>query len=271
MRLLALTYRITLINWHIFRGVVTSAVVLPLVSPRFRDRLIQNWSIGLLRKLRLTVQVHGALPQPGQMPVVLTSNHISWVDIFAIHSVRPVRFVSKAEVRQWPVFGWLAAKTGTLFLVRASRKQTAAIGEEMERVLGMGDSLGLFPESTTSEGHSVLPFRSAMLQAAVSRQTPILPVALQYRLHDGRANTHLPFVGEMTFAHSLIKVLTAPPSQIHIRVGALVQPAQMHRRELAQRLEQITLDLLLSEHGPHDANAVHKAPGITPDLPAAPQ
>jgi 1-acyl-sn-glycerol-3-phosphate acyltransferase len=193
------------------------------------------------------------------------------VDIFAIHSVRPVRFVSKAEVRHWPVFGWLAAKTGTLFLVRTSRKQTAAIGGEMEKVLSLGDSLGLFPESTTSEGHSVLPFRSAMLQAAVSRQTPILPVALQYRLHDGTANPHLPFVGEMTFAHSLIKVLTAPPSQVQIRVGSLVHPTQMHRRELAQRLEQITLDLLLSGRGHHDASAFHKAPEIKPDLPVAPQ
>jgi 1-acyl-sn-glycerol-3-phosphate acyltransferase len=271
MKLLALTYRISLINWHIFRGVITSALVLPWVSPASRDRLIQNWSIGLLRKLRITVQVHGTLPSPGQMPVVLTSNHISWVDIFAIHSVRPVRFVSKAEVRHWPVFGWLAAKTGTLFLVRTSRKQTAAIGGEMEKVLSLGDSLGLFPESTTSEGHSVLPFRSAMLQAAVSRQTPILPVALQYRLHDGTANPHLPFVGEMTFAHSLIKVLTAPPSQVQIRVGSLVHPTQMHRRELAQRLEQITLDLLLSGRGHHDASAFHKAPEIKPDLPVAPQ
>lgn len=271
MRLLALTYRITLINWHIFRGVVTSVLVLPWVGPTSRDRLIQDWSIGLLRKLRITVQVHGTLPHPGQMPVVLTSNHISWVDIFAIHSVRPVRFVSKAEVRQWPVFGWLAAKTGTLFLVRTSRKQTAAIGGEMEKVLNLGDSLGLFPESTTSEGRTVLPFRSAMLQAAVSCKTPILPVALQYRLRDGTANPHLPFVGEMTFAHSLIKVLTAPPSQVQIRVGALVHPTHMHRRELAQRLEQITLDLLMSEHGHHDANAFRKAPGITPDHPVAPQ
>jgi len=271
MRLLALTYRITLINWHIFRGVVTSALVLPWVGPTSRNRLIQNWSIALLRKLRITVQVQGNLPNPGQMPVVLTSNHISWVDIFVIHSVRPVRFVSKAEVRQWPIFGWLAAKTGTLFLVRTSRKQTAAIGGEMEKILNLGDSLGLFPESTTSEGSAVLPFHSAMLQAAVSCQTPILPLALQYRLEDGTANPHLPFIGEMTFAHSLVKVLAAPPSQVHIRVGALVHPAQMHRRELAQQLEQITLELLTSAHGRHDANVFRKAPEITPDLPAAPQ
>ncbi|MHB8353981.1 MAG: hypothetical protein ACYDCF_06030, partial [Burkholderiales bacterium] len=128
-----------------------------------------------------------------------------------------------------------------------------------------------FPESTTSEGSSVLPFHSAMLQAAVSCQTPILPMAIQYRLHDGTANPHLPFIGEMTFVDSLIKVLTSPPSQVHIRVGALVHPAQMHRRELAQQLEQITLDLLTNAHGHRDANVFRKTPETKPDLPAAPQ
>ncbi len=271
MRLLALTYRITLIQLHVFRGVIASALVLPWVGPKFRDRMIRDWSLGLLHKLRITVQVQGSLPDPGQHPVVLTSNHISWVDIFVIHSVRPVRFVSKAEVRQWPVFGWLAAKTGTLFLARASRKQTAAIGEEMEKALNQGDSLGLFPESTTSEGSSVLPFRSSMLQAAVSCQTPILPLALQYRLSDGTANPHLPFIGEMTFAHSLIKVLKAPPSHVRIQVGPLVHPSQMHRRELAQQLEQITLGLLTDAGDRRDASAFRTAPGTAPDLRASPQ
>ncbi len=271
MRPLALAYRISLIQWLIFRGVITSALVLPWVSPKFRDRLIQSWSASLLHKLQITVQVQGHLPELSQLPVVLTSNHVSWVDIFVIHSVRPVRFVSKAEVRHWPIFGWLAAKTGTLFLVRTSRKHTAAIGGEMEKVLNQGDSLGLFPESTTSEGNSVLPFRSSMLQAAVNCQVPILPIALRYRLNDGTTNPHLPFVGEMTFMHSLIKVLTAPPSRVVLQVGSLVHPTQMHRRELAQQLECITTDLLKNEATRCDANVFHTEPEITPDLPVSPR
>ena len=82
---------------------------------------------------------------------------------------------------------------------------------------------------------------------------------------------HLTNKGEMTFAHSLVRVLTAPPSQVQVRVGALVHPAQMHRRELAQQLEQITLALLTNAHGRHDANVFRKTPEIAHGLPAAPQ
>ncbi len=270
MRLIAIAYRIFLILWLVFRGAVTCALVLPWVGPRYRDRLIQSWSASLLRKLQITVQVYGSLPEPGQVTFLLTSNHVSWVDIFVIHSVCPVRFVSKAEVRHWPLFGWLAAKTGTLFLVRGSHKQIAAIGGKMEVVLKQGDSLGLFPESTTSEGNLVLPFHSSMLQAAISCEVPILPVALRYRLIDGTINPHLPFVGEMTFAQSLINVLIAPPSRVALQAGSLVKTVQIHRRELAQQLERITTDLLKNEATCCVANAFRTEPEITPDLPVSP-
>jgi len=223
---------------------MTSALVLPGASAQRRDALILDWSQSLLKKLRITVHVHGALPARSEFPIMLTSNHISWVDIFVIHCVSPMRFVSKSEVRHWPIFGWLAFKTGTLFLERASRQQTAAIGGAMEEAFMNGDSLGLFPESTTSEGLTVLPFKSSMLQAAVSRQALILPVALRYRLHDGSANPHIPFIGDMTFAQSLIRVLQSQPSRVDVALGEALMPGAMNRRELARHLESITLSLL---------------------------
>lgn len=244
MKSLVLTFRLFVICTHILRGVITSALVLPGATAQKRDTLILEWSQSLLKKLRITVHIQGTLPARAQFPVMLTSNHISWVDIFVIHCVSPMRFVSKSEVRHWPVFGWLAAKTGTLFLERASRRQTAAIGSEMEAVFMNGDSLGLFPESTTSEGLAVLPFKSSMLQAAVSRQASVLPVALRYRLHDGSANPFIPFIGDMTFAQSLVRVLQSQPSRVDVTLGALVVPGAMNRRELARHLELITSSLL---------------------------
>jgi 1-acyl-sn-glycerol-3-phosphate acyltransferase len=247
MKWFTVALRVTLIQFHIVSGVLTSAIVLPWVSSRHRDRLVQRWSRRLLKHLRIRVLVDGNLPTPDQLPVVLTSNHVSWVDIFAIHAVHPVRFVSKSEVRQWPVFGWLAAKTGTLFLVRASSRQTVEVGRQMVLALSQGDCLGLFPESTTSDGTTILPFRSAMLQAAVACQSSVLPVALRYRLNDGSPNPHVPFVGDMTFIQSLAKVLTAPPSRVEIRIGEPVNPEGLHRRDLARELENITGRLLASE------------------------
>lgn len=269
---IVLTIRSVRLLLHVVRGVATTAVILPWSGRKLRDRLIQNWATDLMRLLRVTVRLQGELPEAERFPVVLTANHISWVDIFAIHSVYPVRFVSKAEVRRWPVFGWLAAKTGTLFLMRSSRKQTAAIGQEMEDVLTTGDSLGLFPESTTSDGTSILPFRTSLLQAAVNRETAFLPVALQYRLEGGEYNPHVPFIGDMSFAHSLARVLAAPPSFVEIRIGTLVIPAGRHRRDLALHLEQITASLLSAELSRlHDASAFRTEPETGHDLPAAPQ
>ncbi|MDE1941938.1 MAG: 1-acyl-sn-glycerol-3-phosphate acyltransferase [Betaproteobacteria bacterium] len=268
---IVLTIRSVRLLLHVVRGVTTTAVILPWSSRKLRDRLIQNWAADLMRLLRVTVRIRGTLPERHHFPVVLTANHISWVDIFAIHSVYPVRFVSKSEVRHWPVFGWLAAKTGTLFLVRSSRKQTAAIGQEMEDVLATGDSLGLFPESTTSEGMTVLPFRTSLLQAAINRETVLLPVALRYRLEDERHNPHIPFIGEMTFARSLARVLSSPPSLVEIRIGAIVTPNGRHRRDLALHLEQITASLLSDASLPHhDANVFRREPETGHGLPDAP-
>lgn len=231
---------------HVVQGVLTTAVVLPCLSPAQRDIRVRRWSARLMRILRIEVRVTGDWPGTESHPLVLTSNHVSWVDIFVLHSVRPVRFVSKAEVRRWPVFGWLAEKTGTLFLERGSRQQTAAIGEMMKSVLRAGESIGLFPESTTSTGESLLPFHSSMLQAAVGCGVPVLPVFLAYRLMDGSPNPYVPYVGEMTFAESFARILKSPPSRVNIRVGPLVSSQGLHRRDLTSQLERITWQLLQS-------------------------
>ncbi len=236
--------RFMLVVIHVVQGVLTTAVVLPTLTPAQRDVHIRRWSARLMRLLRIEICVTGDWPDPDSHPLVLTSNHISWVDIFALHTVHPVRFVSKAEVRHWPVFGWLAAKTGTLFLERGSRRQTAAIGEIMANTLKAGESLGLFPESTTSTGESILPFHSSMLQAAISCGVSVLPVFLTYRLMDGSFNPYVPYVGEMTFVESFMRILKSPPSRVNIRVGPLVPSQGLHRRTLASQLEQITWQLL---------------------------
>ncbi len=245
MRKLALTLRLFIVSAHVLRGVLVTAWILPRLSREDRNQAIQRWARQLLQILRMDWRVSGALPSLDQFPVLLTSNHVSWVDIFVIQALYPVRFVSKSEVRAWPVFGWLAARTGTLFLVRASRRQTAEIGTQMQSVLAQGDSLGLFPESTTSDGQTLLPFRSPMLQAAVDSKRPLLPIFIHYKLSDGQPNPYLPFVGSMTFVESLLKILGGPAATVDIRIGPLTHPLQQHRRELAVLLEQHTRALMV--------------------------
>ncbi len=226
---------------HILRGVLTTALVLPWCSRARRHRLIRQWSRTLLQLLRLTVQIRGAWPD-GPGPYLLTSNHISWADIFVIHSVHPVRFVSKSEVRHWPVFGWLAARTGTLFLSRSSRRQTLEIGKAMTQVLQAGDDLGFFPESTTSDGTTILPFKTALLQSPLDCQATLLPVALRYSAPQGHDESAYPFIGNMTFTESLVRILKSPPSQVTLSLGTPQRATELgtDRRQLALQLHTLT-------------------------------
>ena len=238
---MSMLLRILRLLGHILRAVLTTALVLPWCSRARRHQLICHWSRTLLRHLRLTVQVQGAWPD-GPGPYLLTSNHISWVDIFVIHSVHPVRFVSKSEVRHWPVFGWLAARTGTLFLSRSSRRQTLEIGKTMIQVLQAGDDLGFFPESTTSDGTTILPFKTALLQSPLDCQATLLPVALRYSAPQGHDESAYPFIGNMTFTESLVRILKSPPSQVTLSLGTPHRATELgtDRRQLALQLHTLT-------------------------------
>lgn len=134
----------------------------------------------LRRLLRLRVRVVGQ-PVTGQ-PVIFVANHMSWVDIAAIGATIPVHFVAKREVRAWPLIGLTAELTGTVFVDRARRQQTAEVNAEIARRLAKGRSVVLFAEGTSSDGNRVLPFRSALVGAAgelMSSDSPHREVMLQ--------------------------------------------------------------------------------------------
>lgn len=98
-------------------------------------------------------------------PVLLLSNHASWLDISVLGAVAPVVFVAKSEVANWPVFGWLAKLQRTIFVERERRHKAGDAARAMgDRLLG-GDVVVLFPEGTSSDGIRILPFRSALIGA----------------------------------------------------------------------------------------------------------
>ena len=110
---------------------------------------------------------------------------MSWLDIFVINAAYPAAFISKAEVRDWPLIGWLAAKNETVFLRRGSRGHARIVNAEIASLLGRGRQVALFPEGTTTDGSHVHPFHAALLQPAIDAGAPIQPLALCYRLPDG--------------------------------------------------------------------------------------
>lgn len=207
---------------------------LPVVDEAGRQARIQWFARGTLRALGVSCEVQGTF-RPGAKLVV--ANHVSWLDIVALHAACPeVRFVSKADVLHWPVLGWLIRVAGTLFIVREKRSDSMRVLHEMSAALQAGQSVAVFPEGTTSDGHQVLPFHAGLLQSAIACGTPIQAVALRYSDDAAPVSPAAAYIDEINLVQSAWRIATA--RGLTVRVTALTATGTHHadRRALARRL-----------------------------------
>src|SRR5262249_17962547 len=147
---------------------------------------------------------NGCVPGSG----LLVSNHLSYLDVLVLSSITPAIFVSKSEVKHWPVFGWMARRAGTLFIERAKRGDVARVNDEADRLPETGMLLVIFPEGTSSDGREVLPFRSSLLEPIVGRRHPLSVAHISYEAEDGNAGKDVCYWGDMTFGPHLLKLLS---------------------------------------------------------------
>lgn len=232
------TYRASRMALHLLYAVAIAALLFPWLPHKARTRLERHWHSGLMGILNIKICLFGVAPDLSVQNMMLVANHVSWLDIYLLNAVRPVRFVSKLEVRSWPLVGWLANKTGTLFIDRTKRSDTVRVNSEMTAVLRNGGCLGVFPEGTTSNGSLVLPFHASLLQPAVHSQSQVWPAAIRYTHADGTLNMAPAYIDDLTFAASLSMILNQ--SVIYAEVKFL-PPIAAHgkaRRELALDVEQ---------------------------------
>ena len=138
---------------------------------------------------------------------LIVANHISWVDIFVINAALPSAFVSKEEVRHWPLIGWLAAKCDTVFLRRGSRGHAKIINGQIAEILGKGNDVAVFPEGTTTDGTHLLHFHGALIQPALAAGRPVLPVAISYWGGDGNRSLDPAYVGDVTLAQCTLAIV----------------------------------------------------------------
>ena len=177
----------------------------PRIAPERRRALMGWWSGKLLRILNVHAHVRGEGPAAGA--VMIAANHVSWLDIFLISSVRPTRFIAKGEVRDWPIVGWIADKAGTLFVRRGQWRDTARINAKVHEALVEGDCLGLFPEGFTTEGDTLLCFHAALFAPAVANRALVRPTAIRYTKPDGALCREASFIGERSFMESLALII----------------------------------------------------------------
>lgn len=219
---------------HVAQAVPRCAFLFPFLAPPARLLQVQRWCAGMLCCLGVAVHASGGAVRPG--PVLVAANHISWLDILAIISVHPVRFVSKADVKRWPVLGWLVGCGGTLFIEREKKRDAMRVVHQLAEALKAGGALAIFPEGTTSDGHGLLPFHANLLQAAIAAQAPVQPVALRYSDARSPVSAAAAYVGDTTLLRSLWNVASAPRLRVSVHVLPPQDARGAERRVLTQRV-----------------------------------
>ncbi|MDX1812789.1 MAG: lysophospholipid acyltransferase family protein [Gammaproteobacteria bacterium] len=169
-----------------------------------------------------------------KQPALLVANHISWLDIVVIGSQCPTAFLSKSEVGNWPLIGYLAKTSGTLFVKRDSKKNVRETREKIESTISDGRSVVVFPEGTTTNGQSIKPFKSSFYQSAIESGVAVQAIALNYPTTDDGSLSHAPFIDDDAFFTHLIKVLKEPKTEVKaIFCCPLRNRQQYSRKDLA--------------------------------------
>lgn len=185
-------------------GVFVSLTLFHFCGDRRRLLLRQTWSAALLDALGIEIDADLTHARPG---VLLVANHISWIDIFVINAAMPSSFVSKEEVRHWPVIGWLAARNDTVFLRRGSRGHARVINEQIADLLAQGRHVAVFPEGTTTDGRALLHFHAALIQPALAAGRAVLPVALSYWETNGERSLAPRYDGDISLGECTRAIL----------------------------------------------------------------
>jgi 1-acyl-sn-glycerol-3-phosphate acyltransferase len=233
VRAAVVAYRLLRIFVHLVLGMTICLLVFPWLGTQARYGHIRRWSRTLLGICNTCVE-----QPPGSVPALphamVVANHVSWLDIFVIHSLHPCRFVAKAEIRGWPMLGWLAEMAGTIFIARGNRRELRHLFTHLVDQLKAGERVAFFPEGTTAAQGNLLPFHPNLFEAAIDAKVPVQPLAVSYVDGEGRAHPAVDFIGDMSFAQSLMLILNGPP--VRARVAFLVPLATdgAHRRELAE-------------------------------------
>lgn len=200
----------------------------PLLTAASRRRAQRRWCRAVLAALRVRVRVRGELPlAPPRVPVLVVSNHVSWLDTIALNAVYPLRMVARSDVRDWPLVGRLVTSSGAHYLDRARLSTLPRTVAAVAGTLRRGAAVGAFPEGTTWCGRTGGWFRPAVFQAAVDAGALIRPVAVRYRLtRTGAATTVASFVGDATLWQSLQLISRVRGLRVDVQVLPTLGPAR---------------------------------------------
>jgi len=199
---------------------------------------LQRHSRRALKIFGLQSQVIGPIPARG----LLISNHLGYLDVLLLGAITPAVFVSRHDVRHWPVVGLLAQMAGTLFVDRERRVQVGQVNQEIQAVLDQGALVVLFPEGRSSNGHIVLPFKSSLLEPVVQTAHALSVSAIQYFVEDGDVSEDVCYSGDDAFFPHLLNLLGKRAVRATVRFAPIPRTGA-NRKQLAVQLRENILEL----------------------------
>ena len=189
------------------------------------SRLNRNFTLLLRLILNIKVTVAGDEGQMERGGYVIIANHVSYVDGIVLGSIFPILFVSKREVKRWPIVGQWNILCGTIFINRQRKEEVGSLVDEMTRKLKQETNILLFPEGTSTNGEKLLPFQTVPLAAPLRSRSIIVPATIAYKNIDDApvtaANRDLIYwYGDMDFVSHFWKVLALR----NVEVLVTIQP-----------------------------------------------
>ena len=242
MRTLKAIWKLLRGLWHVLMGMWTIYLRFPQLNPEQREARVQAWALQFLALWGIHLKVLGQPVVNG--PALIVANHISWLDILVMHAARHCRFVSKSDIRDWPLVGMLATGAGTLYIERTSRKDALRMVKDMAEAMKNGDVVAVFPEGTTSDGRELLPFHANLIQAAIAAEAPVQPVSLKFvDATTGQPSFAPCYIGDDTLIGSMWRTLSAPAIVAVVHFGEPQVANGRDRRAWAHDLREDIIGL----------------------------
>ncbi len=194
---------------------------------------VRLWARACLRVIGLKVNTLNLAGDLHSTRYLLVSNHQSYVDVVIIASVFPALFIAKTEVSRWPFIGWLARLGATIFVDREDARSGVSCAYKASRALRGGVNVQVFPESTTGDGTTVMPFKGLFFASAIRSQTAALPLTIKFQSVNGRPidNETLDLMcwyGEADFAPHFWNLLKIESAEVALMINEPVKPVRAH-------------------------------------------
>ncbi len=239
IRLLRITHMAALL----LKGLSICTYRFPRLTIEQRNAEIGRWSRQLLGAAGMQVR---AVSAPDQWPgrTMIVSNHISWIDVFAVLAVAPGVFVAKSEIREWPLIGKLVTAVDTLYIERERKSDVLRMNQNIVAALESGRCVAICPEVTTTWGDELLRFHAALFQPAIQASATLHPVGIRYLDASGVTTRAAGYVGEMSLIGSMWRIVSEQAMVAELHFTLTVEAGGSDRRTLARTAEQLICEVL---------------------------